>query len=234
MKKKAILFDLYGTLIDIHTDETKEMLWEKLTLFYGYQGAEYEQLQDAYLHHVEKLKARSFYNYPDIDILEVFKALYEEEGANSDLRLLKDTATLFRVLSVEHIRLYPHVVSLLTSLQKRYRLVLMSNAQAAFTQAEIDLMGIRSYFDGIHLSSDYGVSKPDPGYFQAVLKNEGLLPEECIYIGNDHIADVKGASQVGMESIYIHTNCSHQIVPEFECLLKVMDGDHQKIIDFFL
>ena len=27
------IFDLYGTLVDIRTDENKEELWEKLSLF---------------------------------------------------------------------------------------------------------------------------------------------------------------------------------------------------------
>ena len=33
------IFDLYGTLVDIHTDESKKILWEKLALFYGFYGA---------------------------------------------------------------------------------------------------------------------------------------------------------------------------------------------------
>ena len=30
------IFDLYGTLVDIHTDEEQEELWERLALFYAY------------------------------------------------------------------------------------------------------------------------------------------------------------------------------------------------------
>ena len=30
---ETCIFDLYGTLVDIHTDEKKEELWEKLALF---------------------------------------------------------------------------------------------------------------------------------------------------------------------------------------------------------
>lgn len=33
---------MYGTLVDIHTDEEQELLWEKLALFYGYYDAVYE------------------------------------------------------------------------------------------------------------------------------------------------------------------------------------------------
>ncbi|MFR2512747.1 MAG: hypothetical protein ACLS9K_13090, partial [Lachnospira eligens] len=39
---KNYVFDLYGTLVDIHTDEEQELLWEKLALFYGYYDAVYE------------------------------------------------------------------------------------------------------------------------------------------------------------------------------------------------
>ena len=44
------IFDLYGTLVDIHTDEEKTELWEKLAQFYGYYGAVYtaEELKNAY------------------------------------------------------------------------------------------------------------------------------------------------------------------------------------------
>lgn len=36
------IFDLYGTLVDIHTDESDTAIWEKLAMFYGYYGALYE------------------------------------------------------------------------------------------------------------------------------------------------------------------------------------------------
>lgn len=32
---KNYLFDLYGTLVDIHTDEENGYLWEKLCTLYG-------------------------------------------------------------------------------------------------------------------------------------------------------------------------------------------------------
>ena len=38
---ETCIFDLYGTLVDIRTDEEKEELWERLALFYAYYGARY-------------------------------------------------------------------------------------------------------------------------------------------------------------------------------------------------
>ena len=33
---ETYVFDLYGTLVDIRTDECDMNVWEKLALFYGY------------------------------------------------------------------------------------------------------------------------------------------------------------------------------------------------------
>ena len=56
MSVKAVIFDLYGTLVDISTDEEQEELWRKLALFYGYSGAVYEprELKGAYFSLVKR------------------------------------------------------------------------------------------------------------------------------------------------------------------------------------
>ena len=33
-----LIFDLYGTLVDIHTEES-DLVWEKCALFFGFYGA---------------------------------------------------------------------------------------------------------------------------------------------------------------------------------------------------
>ena len=39
------IFDLYGTLIDINTDEENIEFWYKLSLFYSFKGAIYEAIE---------------------------------------------------------------------------------------------------------------------------------------------------------------------------------------------
>ena len=39
------IFDLYGTLVDISTDEYSMDLWEKVALFYSFKGAKYSALE---------------------------------------------------------------------------------------------------------------------------------------------------------------------------------------------
>ncbi len=40
----------------------------------------------------------------------------------------------------------------------------------AFTAPEISLLGLTKYFDGILLSSDAGVKKPDPAFCEMLLE----------------------------------------------------------------
>ena len=50
-------------------------------------------------------------------------------------------------------------------------------------------------------------------------------------IGNDPITDIKGSYEVGIDSLYIHSNISPKNVKESELLSKyiVMDGNFRKI-----
>ena len=47
------IFDLYGTLVDIHTDEDAPTLWAAMAVYYGQRGAEWQaaELQAAYRRH---------------------------------------------------------------------------------------------------------------------------------------------------------------------------------------
>ena len=35
-----LIFDLYGTLVDIHTEEN-DLVWEKTAFYFGFYGAHY-------------------------------------------------------------------------------------------------------------------------------------------------------------------------------------------------
>ena len=48
MNDTDLIFDLYGTLLDIHTEEDA-LAWEKTALYFGFYGARYtgDTLKDA-------------------------------------------------------------------------------------------------------------------------------------------------------------------------------------------
>ncbi len=227
------IFDLYGTLVDIHTNEKSKILWNKLSLFYSFNGAIYSpnELKSAYLNNVkEKQKSLSHTKYPDFPIESVFRVLYENKGISPSEDLVKSTAQSFRVLSIKYLTLYDGVIELLELLQKkRKNIYLLSNAQRIFTLYEMKLLGIEKYFNKIYFSSDYYTCKPDAKFFEKLISDLNLDVKKSIMIGNDHICDIEGANSVGLNTLYIHSNQSHEINTPFHSTYKVMSGDVNEI-----
>lgn len=212
MKYSDLVFDLYGTLVDIHTEED-DVVWEKTAIFFGFHGVSYtgEKLRADFLDAMRRQQAKegqSYECFPDIPFEEVLTELLRARGIGDHAVTLGfQAAQLFRILSIEYIKIYPKVREVLTNLRARgYRLWLLSNAQRVFTEYELRHLGLDRCFDGIYLSSDYRCRKPDERFFRALIDDHGLIPEKCLMIGNDRDTDIAGAKAVGMDTLYLHTN----------------------------
>lgn len=212
MKYTDLIFDLYGTLVDIHTEEDA-LVWEKTALYFGYYGAQYtgEELSRAFRSAMQRREAKAGQSYecfPDIPFEQVMAELFREKGITENAETLGiQAAQLFRICSTEYIKLYPKVREALAYLrEKGFRLWLLSNAQAIFTAYELRHLGLGAQFDGICLSSDYGCRKPDVRFFRALLEEHKLDPAQCLMIGNDRQTDIAGAKAAGLATLYMHTN----------------------------
>ncbi len=232
------IFDLYGTLIDILTDEENPELWEKMSIFYGYRGAIYspEELMRKYKEFCkeEKLALKTAHpeqKYVDINLTKVFGKLYTFKKADAAPELCALTANVFRCCSTEHIRLYDGVLEFLEALKKKgKKTFLLSNAQHDFTVPEIHMMGLEKYFDDIIISSDVECRKPDPHMYEILFDRHNLKKEESIMIGNDFLSDIKSAYDFGIKSLYIHQKISPPITGELKSNWSVMDGKFKKIM----
>ena len=214
---KNYIFDFYGTLVDILTDEKYPVLWDTLGQLYQAYGAAYEgdALKKAYAKRVAQTRKELIeikgVAYPEVDLAQIFNQLYVDARPQSSNSSQPDDwgnliAMVFRVLSRKQLLAYPHTKEVLTFLKEQgCRLYLLSNAQAAFTNAEIDLMELRPYFDAIYLSSDAGICKPQPEFLKQVLDDHGLKPAETVMVGNDLTTDIAVAEAVGIDGILLNT-----------------------------
>ena len=233
MQYQDCIFDLYGTLVDIHTDEERPQLWEDLAAWYREHGAPYapEELQEAYIRTVRQMECgTSLRNdaheaHPEIQLEFVFQALYRQKGTDASLDLAVRTGERFRKGSLDYIRLYDGAVELLKALRANgQRIWLLSNAQRIFTAYELKTLGIEPLFDGIYLSSDYGCKKPDRRFFDILLKERGIAVENAVMTGNDGVCDIRGAREAGLSTVYIRSNISpEEPLPEADYVLEEMD-----------
>ena len=197
---KNVVFDFYGTLVDIETDEEYEGFFDRVEKLFKDDKDLKGHFEELYK---KKCKEKSRYK-EEIELLDVFKEIFEV-GDKEALKI----AWTFRMLSLKKLSLYKGVEDFIIKLKlEGYKVYLLSNAQSCFTRMELNGLGIDKYFDAIYLSSDYGVKKPNPKFFNALLKNEGLDPFETVMIGNDANCDIKGAWKVNMRAIYMETETS--------------------------
>ena len=233
---KNYIFDLYGTLVDIRTNESKLYLWQKMSDVYSSYGAIYDavELREAYRELCKQFTMELPEN-GEINVKEVFEQLFKRKGVTASGALLKHVAITFRTLSRQKLEVYPGVKEALRELKRREKGVyLLSNAQSDFTRPEIEMLGLKNYFDGIFISSEVGYKKPSKEFFEKLLETYQLDPKTCLMVGNDESADIKGAQIVGMDSLYMHTEISPAEDTESTATYVVMDGDWKKVASILL
>lgn len=218
--KEYFMFDLYGTLVDIKTDESSPFVWSSLANFYSMNKAVYNDtdLRLAYIRLCEaetakllKSSRKSSHklteNDVEIDLKDVLKALYTDKGVKADPQLISDTAIMMRSISLIKLRLFDGAAEVLRELRNRgKKIYLLSNAQSCFTIPEIGSLGLYDSFDGIFISSDLKVKKPSLSFYRKALGD--IDPSSCVMIGNDEFADIRGAMGAGMDACYIQTEQS--------------------------
>lgn len=162
------------------------------------------------------------------DFLEVYMPvnykyweLYRDnQVSKEDLRIgrLKDSFELLKMetsagiieeLSIEYIEFLPennHLldgsIEILSYLEATYKLHIITNGFKEVQYKKLYNSGISKYFTTVTTSEEAGVKKPHSLIFETALNKAGALPSKSLMIGDNLIADVKGAQDFGMSTIY--------------------------------
>jgi putative hydrolase of the HAD superfamily len=206
MNVKAVLFDLYNTLIEIQTDEGRHEVWETLARFLRYRGlrADAEHMYNNYFSQVELSKNECPEEHAEVDVVEIFGRMLNEMGHQGAPSFPEEVTQLFRALSVVRFGTFPDTIRSLEALKQKFILGLISDAQRAFFDPEVAMTGLHSFMDVIVVSSDYGYRKPDPRLFFKALEILRLPAEQAVYVGDNVERDICGAKNAGMEAILIN------------------------------
>jgi putative hydrolase of the HAD superfamily len=211
MAIKGILFDLYGTLIDIETDESLEEIYRGISHYLTYHGIYLHrwEVRDRYYEIMKQQKEESGEKYREIDVEAIWNSFLKQEGIRAPLarrKLATILAQLYRAISRKRLQLYPGVKRVLDELRPTYRMALVSDAQPCYALPEIKAVGLDGYFDPIIISAHYGFRKPDTRLIGKALDGLKLGPAEVICVGNDMYRDIYGASQLGIKTIFVDSN----------------------------
>ncbi len=197
MKPKAIVFDLFGTLVDMFPFEENECVWEMAYIL--------EAPQQEF--------ARSWFNsfkQRELGEFATIKASIEyvcnAVGIVPDSsKIMKATKTL---LDFTFKTLTPRAEAMetLKLLKKEgFKIGLISGGSM-----EVPLVWpstqLSSLIDTSTFSCLVGIKKPDPRIYKENCKQMKVAPEECIYIGDGSSAELRGALEVGMRPALIRVD----------------------------
>ena len=195
---EVVFFDLYGTLIDIRTDEQSEAAWQALYDCVTELGAQYESV-DVMRDQFEKLEAREMVHQADraivrngwdeFDILPVYRSLLMNRSEEAEKKLALPQAALkaawaFRQGSTSLFRLYPGALDMIEQLQDAGMVVaLLSNAQACYTRPELEETGLASVLDDVIISSEEKIRKPARDLYMLALDREFVTAKHALMVG---------------------------------------------------
>ena len=208
---KAVFFDIYGTLIDIRTDEGDPWIYGVLSRYLSYYSVRVspEELRKTYFEQVQRMLRTSAETYPEVDVCNVFHGIMHRYGMRRYPRaVVAGVAMLFRSLSRKSFGPFPGIYEALFSLAElEYRTAIISDAQWVFTEPETAMLGLDRFFKFKMLSSRFGYKKPDVRLFRAAMERLGVGPEESVYIGDNPAKDLVGSKKAGMKFVLFGPEC---------------------------
>ena len=88
----------------------------------------------------------------------------------------------------------------INKLKKAYKVYVISNASSTFLRNLLSTYSLYEYFDGIFISAEMKIAKPDVKYFDFALDSIGISPEDAI-MTDDNPNNVAAASKAGIDGI---------------------------------
>lgn len=206
------IFDLYGTLIDVRTDEWCKATWKKWcrvlddnNIRHPYWYFFRKQFFEADKRARAELLAKGNCTVPEIDIIEVYIKLFKKyKNPDISVEKINEISYEFRVCSREYIRLFDGVESSLKTLRDNGKKVyILSNAQASYTLPEIKMFKLDELVDDYLMSSDYFCMKPDEKFYNELLNRYGMDKSRTCMFGDSKKNDVDGAINVGINAVHL-------------------------------
>ena len=118
----------------------------------------------------------------------------------------------FLHLTTKYFSLLPGAEELVRYLAKKYPLTVVTNGFIEVQYEKFDKSGLRDCFSHIVLSEEVGCQKPNPRIYEEALRMNGVSAEEAVMIGDSWNSDIQGASNAGIDQIWVRK--SQDSLPE--------------------
>ena len=207
MPYQHLFFDLDHTIWDFELN-SKETL---LDLHYKYQLADkgitdFDAFFDQYSIHNHRLWDRytkGFIKQEELRWKRIYLSLLEYKIADEPL----SRAMSFDYLDIlpNKKNLFPYTIEILEYLKaKGYKMHLITNGFESVQFKKIENSKLAPYFLEVITSEGSNSLKPNKEIFEYALQKANANLEESLMIGDNESADIQGAINIGMDSVFVN------------------------------
>jgi putative hydrolase of the HAD superfamily len=188
MPVRAVVFDLFGTLIDDSPPADYGDFIAETARLLGTDRERFEEVWNA--HDVARYTG---------SIETVFEAIGQELGVADYAPALNFRLERLRGLLVPR----SDAVSTLTELRERgFKLGMISNASSELSALWAG-SAFEPLFDAVLFSADERMMKPDRRLYQRMAALLDVAAEECLFVGDGAYGELQGAAAAGMSPVLI-------------------------------
>jgi len=207
MKYRHLFFDLDHTLWDFESNS--KQTWQQLYLQHGLHERitpDFDAFYDRYSYHNKRLWDRYHHGFIKQDELR-WKRMWLSflDFKVGDDKLAKQLSDEYLVILPTQKLLFPYAVEIIEYLTaKGYQLHLITNGFDNIQWGKLRSSQIDHYFKEVITSEKAMSLKPHKAIFEYALQATGATPEDSIMIGDNLDADIKGAMDAGLDTIFVN------------------------------
>ncbi len=215
---KHLFFDLDHTLWDFDTN-AKIALTEIYKIFnLEERKIPFDIFYTKYLYHNNILWERyqkGFITSEELKWRRMWRTLLDFKVANE--QLAKDISSKFLTILPIQQKLFPYAIEILDYLvTKNYTLHLITNGFEKVQWSKINNSGLNKYFTHVITSESSNSLKPKKEIFEYAMQKAGANLQESIMLGDNLLADIQGAINIGMDSVFVnHINATTTLKPTY-------------------
>ena len=190
MSYKAVVFDLYGTLVENFSSQAYDQVQEQMAKTLNIPYPKFRQVM------LETINDRSSGGYHSVEenILEICRRL----SIKVDMTQIEQAAVPHYEFSKSTLVIKSKVLEALDTLKRDDLLLgLITNCRppipSVFRQSPL-----AQYIDNPVFSCEERIKKPAPRIYQIACERLKVKPQECLYVGDGSGEELTGAAAAGM------------------------------------
>jgi len=195
MKYSAVIFDLFGTLIDNFSTEEYRGVWTEMA---SVLLAPEEEFTNLWLGTFDE-RATGVIKSLEANVEYVCQKL----NVPVDGRRVELAAQIRFDFEIRLVTPRPDAIEVLSRLKSAgYKTGLITDCSSELTELWEDLP-LAPLIDVAVFSCLAGIKKPDPRIYLLATEQLGVQPEDCLYVGDGSSQELTGAANVGMSPVLI-------------------------------